>query len=543
MRGPPTQAALSFLEATAPVFSLRPVLPDTRRTKLSAILLALLVLAAPAVAAAPTDPQAPSQQPLQIMRVGEALDRVGPPLQDVLVFTPDTGLDLDHPDLAARLFSNPVAVPAPAPDGGNPGTVAAGKPGWDIIGNAAENTPFQPDDDPTDPLGGSGHGTAVAGVLGAEWNNGQGGAGVAPNARFVALRTCWDGDNCYQYAQASAIEWAADRGVRVVSMSWLSGALENGFRDSILSNPTVLFVTIPSGGGGPQDADPNSPQPCALSSASDNILCVTTSSPSDEPNCGWYGAASVDVAVPTDNSVTTLNGGTFGAAGCATSYAAPTAAGVATILFGIDPAATPADVKAAIMDSARRVPAWDGKSVTGGVVDALAAVDLFQSRRGIQPREPMPPAQQPAGQQQPPAPESTPDTLAPSLVFDVAPDVFRAGGPGARLASPRGARLVTTVSEPATLTVTFARVLPGRRRAGRCVRPPRRPRGRRCNRLVAAGRFERALRAGTFRIPFAGLDRRGKRLPLGSYRATATARDAAGNVSPKRIATFRIAAR
>src|SRR3954453_15377670 len=96
----------------------------------------------------------------------------------------------------------------------------------------------------------------AAGVLVAAWNNGAGGAREAPNARFVALRPCWGDDQCYQYVQASAFNWAADRGVRVVSMSWLAGApFEDDLRTAITSHPNVLFVAIPSGNGGACDAD------------------------------------------------------------------------------------------------------------------------------------------------------------------------------------------------------------------------------------------------------------------------------------------------
>src|SRR3954468_17511550 len=284
------------------------------RLAFPAMALALLLAAgaATAVAAAPSDPSAGGQQPLSIMRVGEALDHVGPQLTDIPVLVADTGLDLDHVDLAPRLFAIPADTPAPAPDGGNPGTVQAGAPGWDLIGTN-DPAPLQPDADPNDTAPTGGHGTAVAGLLGAAWNNGQGGAGVAPNARFLALRTCWGDDQCYAYVQASAFNWAADRGVRVVSMSWLAGTpIEADLATAISSHPNVLFVAIVSGNGEPgcnadgqqgapgtcSDISAQSPaMPCALKV--DNVLCVSTSSPDDGLDCGAYGADSVDVAVPT----------------------------------------------------------------------------------------------------------------------------------------------------------------------------------------------------------------------------------------------------
>lgn len=325
-----------------------------------------------AEAAAPTDPQAASQQPLQIMRVAEGLDHAARPLVDIPVLVADTGLDLDHPDLASRLL-----IPPPA------GSDFAGQP------NGCSyplNFTAVPDNDPSDPVGCSGHGTLVAGFLGAAWNNGAGGAGVAPNARFIPFRTCYDDDQCFQYVQADAMTRAIDQyGARVISMSWLSGAPEDDFAAVISSHPNTLFVAIPSGNGGATNADPDAAERFPCSAPSSNVLCVTTSSPTDGLSCGDYGATLVDVAVPTENSVTTANGGGFTNTGCATSFAAPGAAGLATILFGIAPEATASQVRTAIIDGARRVGAWSGKSVSGGIADAVGAVDALQAQLGLGP--------------------------------------------------------------------------------------------------------------------------------------------------------------
>jgi opacity protein-like surface antigen len=488
-----------------------------------ALAVLLFACAGTALAAAPTDPSAGGQQPLSILRVGDALDHIGPALGDVPVLVADTGLMLQSPDLAPRLFSMPAATPAPDPDNtGNAGTVAAGAAGWDLIGTDAPG-PLQPDADPSDSAPDGGHGTAVAGVLGAAWNNGAGGAGVAPNARFLALRTCWGGDQCYEYVQASAFNWAADRGVRVVSMSWLSGTpIEPGLAAAISSHPNVLFVAIPSGNGGacnadaqPGDADAcgdvnaqTPPMPCGLNVA--NVLCVTTSSPTDGLDCGAYGVHTVDVAVPTQNSVTTNRDGGFSPTACATSYAAPTAAGLATILFGIDPTATASDVRAAIVDSARKVPAFDGKSVSGGIADAVAAVDLFQSRRGIAGRTPPTPDPGPTGPVPGPSPGPVADTTAPGLTMRIAPARFRAGR--------RAATLRIGLTEPAKVTVTWSKI-----RAKR-----------------SAGSLSRSLRAGTTKLAFAAKDRRGRKLGAGRYRLVARAVDAAGNASKLVTAVFTI---
>jgi Subtilase family len=487
-----------------------------RRLASLAVIAAALSLAPPASAAAPTDPQAAGQQPLTIMRVPAALDLAGP-LADVPVLVADTGIDLVNPDLQPRLFALPAAVAPPNPDGvGGLPQVAAGAPGWDLLGTLAPPI-LAPDPDPQDPAGLSGHGTLVAGVLGAAWNNGKGGAGVAPNARFIALRTCWDGDQCFESVQDDAINWAADRGARVISFSWLSGnPVEADLRNAMVGHPNVLFVTIPSGNGGAVNADtePEPPQPCSV--ASTNVLCVSTSAPNDGLDCGAFGPASVDVAVPTQNSVTTANGGGFTPTGCATSFASPTAAGVATILFGIDPKATAAEVRDAIIDSARKVPAWAGKSVSGGIVDAAAAVSLFRQRRGL-------PALGGGG---------------------------GGGGGGARdrtapaLSARRsGTTLSITSSEAARLRLTIERARPGRRVGRLCRVPTRANRARRrCTRWVRVASLARSLRKGTTRVRLPSRDARGKRLPRGTYRAVLLATDAAGNKSATRRVGFACAA-
>jgi subtilase family protein len=342
-------------------------------------LLALLVLSAGgATGAAPTDPQAGNQQPLNIMRVPQALDILGRQPAGVKVMVQDTGLDLQHPDLRGRLFT--FRSPTPAPSAGGGGTIPRGGHGWDIIGQTNGCAPDgeDPDANPDDPVGCSGHGTAVAGVLGAAWNNGKFAAGVAPNARFVAMRSCWDGDQCYDHIQPAVAEWAGDHGVRVVTFSWLSGP-NPPMTAAMRRSPRTLFVGIPSGNGGAFNADPTNPFPCTANIP--NIICVTTSAPNGGLDCGAFGRTSVDVAVPTRNMTTTRNGGGSFRTGCATSYASPVAGGVATILFGLFPTATPAQVKRAMIDGARDVGAWNNKSVSEGILNAVGAVRALRRIR------------------------------------------------------------------------------------------------------------------------------------------------------------------
>jgi subtilisin family serine protease len=162
------------------------------------------------------------------------------------------------------------------------------------------------------------------------------------------------------------------------------------------------------------------------------VLCVTTSSPTDGLSCGDFGATLVDVAVPTENSVTTANGGGFTNTGCATSFAAPGAAGLATILFGIAPEATASQVRAAIIDGARRVNAWSGKSVSGGIADAVGAVEALQTALGIIPGSPPGTPPEPGADTTPP--ETTIDRGPKHKVHGTAKFTFSSSEDGATFA-------------------------------------------------------------------------------------------------------------
>lgn len=139
------------------------------------------------------------------------------------------------------------------------------------------------------------------------------------------------------------------------------------------------------------------------------------------------------------------------------------------------------------------------------------------------------------------------DREAPRFLTGAAftPTRFRvARGPtptGARPGAPaRGSWLSYALSEPAAVTIVIARTASGRRVGRACRAATRANRTRpRCTRLVSVGTLRRDALQGLNRLAFTG--RIGRRaLAPGGYRATATATDAAGNISGPSTATFTI---
>ena len=132
------------------------------------------------------------------------------------------------------------------------------------------------------------------------------------------------------------------------------------------------------------------------------------------------------------------------------------------------------------------------------------------------------------------------DTVAPAIAnFRLSPNVFRAARSGPALAALVGTRVSVRLSEAATVTFRVARILPGRRVGGRCVRPTAHNRSRpSCTRSVRLrGRIVRELAPGTSRLRYRGR-LRGRALQPGRYRLLVRARDDAENLSSQRRAPF-----
>jgi streptogramin lyase len=140
------------------------------------------------------------------------------------------------------------------------------------------------------------------------------------------------------------------------------------------------------------------------------------------------------------------------------------------------------------------------------------------------------------------------DRVAPRFLAGAAfkPKRFRvASGPTpvsarTRRSVPRGSALSYSLSEPAAVTIVIARPRTGRRVGRTCKKLTRSNRQRRhCTYYTSVGTLRRRALQGLNRVAFSG--RIGRRaLAPGTYRATVTAKDAAGNVSKPSVASFTI---
>ena len=292
----------------------------------------------------------------------EAWD-LGTGSHDVVIAVIDSGIDLDHEDLAANIWTNPGEIPGNGIDDDGNGYVDDVH-GWDFAAN---------DSDPS-PAGGGcvGHGTHTAGTIGAVGDNGTGVVGVNWNVTLMPLKAfrpflrilCAASDADL----IAAIEYYTTMGVRVSNNSWGGVGANPAMIDAIRASNS-LFVTAAGNDGGDSDAVAHYPSNYDL----DNIVSVAATDRSDSlAGFSNYGLVSVDLGAPGTGILSTLPGDRYGSLS-GTSMAAPHVAGVAGLLLEQDVDLTVNELKWRLLNGTDET----GLPVaTGGRLNAYGALQF-----------------------------------------------------------------------------------------------------------------------------------------------------------------------
>jgi len=146
----------------------------------------------------------------------------------------DSGLKLDHPEFAGRIWTNPSEVQDGSDTDSN-GFIDDINGGWDFVNN---------DNNPTDDHG---HGTNVAGIAVASGNNSNGYAGVNWNSKIMVCKILDDNNSGLYSWWADAIYYAVDNGASVINLSaggnGSSTLLENAINYAYNNNVVIVVST------------------------------------------------------------------------------------------------------------------------------------------------------------------------------------------------------------------------------------------------------------------------------------------------------------
>lgn len=410
----------------------------------------------------------------------------------------DSGVELLHPDLAPNIWTNSdesgAGRESNAVDDDRNGYVDDYR-GWDWV------------DADKDPGDANGHGTHVAGTVGARGDNGVGVTGVNWVGNLMALRVLDEDGGGAVSDLIQAYAYAAREGARIVNASLGSLGFSQAEHDTIESFPGVLFVTAAGNTGTNNDLAPE--YPCSYSL--ENVLCVAASDQNDAlATFSNYGSSSVDLAAPGRRIFSAWPGASLSYSN-GTSMATPHVAGVAALVLAHDPAASVGTVKAAILGGVDVKPAFGGKTVTGGRLNAQGAL----GRTGSTPSAPPTPQATPTAP--PSALRSVSDTSPPEVSLRIRTRQK------VRRVLRRGVRALVRCSEPCMLRGEILRSRSRRGGSKRALGGTSVVVGRGASSLAAAGEELLVLR----------LERRAKRRLRRARRAVLAlkvqAADLAGN--------------
>jgi subtilisin family serine protease len=309
----------------------------------------------------------------------------------------DSGVQWNHPDLAANIWENPLEAAGSAgiDDDGN--GFVDDYIGWDFYAN--DNNP---DDE-------NGHGTHVAGTAAAVSDNSIGVAGVAQDCRIVPVRFLGPNGSGSTSDAIASLNYAVDLGVRVSNNSWGGGSNSTALYQAIKAAGDDGHVFVAAAGNNKNNTDRRAHYPSSYDLA--NIISVAATDNRDRlASFSNYGAKTVDLGAPgVDIASTYKDNGYAWMSG--TSMAAPHVAGVIALLNQKYPQLTVTELVEQILSTTRFVSALNGKTLTGGVLNAYDALTAGFYSETPPPEDSSPPDDE-AMPEDPPAEETIPNAPA-----------------------------------------------------------------------------------------------------------------------------------
>jgi subtilisin family serine protease len=245
----------------------------------------------------------------------------------ILVAMIDSGVDASHPDLAGAIAANFDAA-------------------------AGEDTPHP-------------HGTGMAGAIAARRTL----VSAAPRVSLLTVHAFGvraEGAQGTTFDIVKGLDWAAERGARIVNMSF-AGPADPRLADALAKARRQNIVLIAAAGNAGANSPPLYP------AADPNVIAVTATDPADALFPGAVRGRHIAVAAPGVEVLVPAPDGAYQFT-TGTSVAAAEVSGVAALLIERNPALTPNDVRRILTGTAKHLgPPGRGRDFGAGLVDAAKA--------------------------------------------------------------------------------------------------------------------------------------------------------------------------
>lgn len=342
----------------------------------------------------------------------------------------DSGIDYAHPDLARNIWINQAEIPssrmAHLTDVDGDGVISfwdlnnpinqgqgkitdfnkdgkidgrdllaplvkdsqgqdTGKGGW-ADGVSQHNDPTHRDDligwdfynDDNKPMDDNGHGTHVAGTIGATGNNNLGVTGINWKVSLMPIKFMAKSGKGDLGAFLDGLGYAVANGARLANNSWV-GFGESAYLRQMVSGAIaqagsrgLIFVASAGNAGHNNDVTPIFPASFTL----DNVVSVAATNSADNlAGFSDWGATTVDLAAPGVNIYSTLPGGRYGLMN-GTSMATPHVTGALALVWSLHPTWTYQQVIDQVLSTVDRLPGLLHKTISGGRLNLARAVGL-----------------------------------------------------------------------------------------------------------------------------------------------------------------------
>ena len=201
----------------------------------------------------------------------------------VVIAVVDSGINYNSTDLAANMWAGNV------------------KHGQNFAADAATGAG-------SDPMDLSGHGTHVAGIIGAAANNGIAGVGVCWTAKLMAVRVMEATGSGTTASITAGVNYAVTNGAKVINMSLGGTVFDQAFSDAITNAQTSNVLVVVAAGNEANDNDVTSARyPCNYTQT--NLICVAALDQNYAlATFSNWGTTSVDVGAPGTNIYSTWAG-------------------------------------------------------------------------------------------------------------------------------------------------------------------------------------------------------------------------------------------
>ena len=289
----------------------------------------------------------------------------------VIVAIADTNVDIEHPDLAPNVWTNPGEIDGNGVDDDQNGFVDDVH-GWNF--GKASNRPQD---------GGETHGTHVAGIIGAVQGNGIGGSGVAPEVRLMPTPILGGATT------ANAIKawaYAVSNGADIISNSWGNNTWEPALALAVKKTTEAGVSVVVAAGNENWDTGVNGSYP---DNYAGSFAVAASDSKDGKASYSNRGTVTIDVAAPGDKIHSTLPKGKYGSMS-GTSMAAPVVSGLLALVKARYPQLSMREVEQRVLRSVQRDGAakvWNTLVASGGRVDALAALTPLATPQAPRPTD------------------------------------------------------------------------------------------------------------------------------------------------------------